>query len=170
MTISCHIMDVRRRTVDDVFALNLLRDANLFLYHPPLGKTMTFPINSQQDPISSLGVLQLRCLLRALGLPTDGLRSTLARRVREARASGALVRFVEEEKRAAPSGCPQCREFLVLRSLKCHVAATAASAAVVVMGVAVLLVAVRLGLALSIFSRTCSNLSRSLMLGWMSAV
>lgn len=65
----------------------------------------------QQDPASSLGVLQLRCILRALGLPTDGLRSALAQRVREARASGLLLRFVEEKKRAAASsGSPQCGE------------------------------------------------------------
>lgn len=52
--------------------------------------------------MSLLGVLQLRRVARALGLPTTGLRPELAQRAREARASGALLRFVQEEKQAVP--------------------------------------------------------------------
>lgn len=55
-----------------------------------------------QDPVSLLGVLQLRRIVRALGLPTTGLRPELARRVREARASGVLLRFVQAEQQAVP--------------------------------------------------------------------
>jgi len=43
-------------------------------------------------------VLQLRRLLRALGLATIGLRADLAQRLRGARDAGLLLRFVESEK------------------------------------------------------------------------
>lgn len=72
-----------------------------------------------QDPVAALSVLQLRRLLRALGLETAGLRAELEQRVRRARASGLLLRFAEGQKRAAPaaaapsgSGSVQCGELV----------------------------------------------------------
>ncbi len=62
-------------------------------------------------------MLQLRRLLRALGLATIGLRPDLARRLTGARDSGLLLRFVEREKdkRALATSEPlECGEFLPL--------------------------------------------------------
>lgn len=52
--------------------------------------------------MGTLGALQLRRILRAVGLSTDGLRAELAARVREVVSSGDLASFVKE-RRAIPS-------------------------------------------------------------------
>ena len=62
-----------------------------------------------QDRVEGLGTLQLRRVLRAVGLPTDGLQELLAKRMREAVATGRLASFVEEQ-RAIPRESFQCGE------------------------------------------------------------
>ena len=64
--------------------------------------------------MGSLGVLQLRRVLRALGMPTEGNQAQLADRLRGALASGRLSNFAKEKKRAAASpDSSQCGECLI---------------------------------------------------------
>lgn len=68
-------------------------------------------VKYKQDPVSLLGVLQLRRVLRALGLQTAGSQAQLADRLREALVSGSVSRFAREKRAAACSTEPsQCGE------------------------------------------------------------
>lgn len=68
-------------------------------------------LKCKQDPVSLLGVLQLRRVLRALGLPTAGSQAQQADRLREALASGRVNHFAKEKRAAAcSSGSAQCGE------------------------------------------------------------
>lgn len=80
-------------------------------YQPRLTAVVRHMIgeSSTQGTVSTLGTLQLRRVLRAVELPTDGLHAELAERVREAVASGRLASFAKQ-KRVSPSGSFQCGE------------------------------------------------------------
>lgn len=68
----------------------------------------------EQDPVGALGTLQLRRLLRAVGLLSEDLarersQETLADKVREAIATGRFASYVEEQ-RLIPKDSFQCGE------------------------------------------------------------
>lgn len=63
-----------------------------------------------QDPVGAMGVLQLRRVLRAIGLPTIGTQQVvLAERLREGMRSGRLESFAAEA-RFTPAGPNHCGE------------------------------------------------------------
>lgn len=75
-----------------------------------LPKTHT---QDQDDPVGALGTLQLRRVLRAIGLPTVGLQqAVLAERLREALVSGQAALFAAKA-RSTRAGPNQCGELLV---------------------------------------------------------
>lgn len=71
-------------------------------------------VTTPQDPVGAMGVLQLRRVLRAIGLPTVGIQqAVLADRLREALRSGRLDAFAAEA-RFAPAGPNHCGELLTV--------------------------------------------------------
>ena len=72
---------------------------------------MYINIFKKQDPVGLLGVLQLRRVLRALGMPTEGNQAQLADRLRGALASGRLSNFAKEKRAAnSPESSSKCGE------------------------------------------------------------
>ena len=68
----------------------------------------------QQDPVATLGTLQLRRLLRAVGLLTEDLarerlQERLVEKVREAIAAGRFAAYIEKQ-RVVPKDSFQCGE------------------------------------------------------------
>lgn len=63
----------------------------------------------QEDPVGALGTLQLRLVLRALGVSTTGMKKVLTERLREAVSSGRVQAFVAEGRSTQPESF-QCGE------------------------------------------------------------